>query len=255
MNGWFKCWREMWGHAVWSLPPSQRCVWLTCLRLANIKAASWFDGKEQVEIPAGSFISSQEHIATLARVGRQVVRDALRNLERIGSIRTQTRTKRWTLITVENWPRYNGEDLEANQGENQPGTQREPRGNHNGRRKELNTPASDVALAGVGSVAPGSTKRQPAKPTDPNVGVVIDAYHAAFREKYGSPPPLNGGKCGAIAKQLLQGRPVTEAVWLVREFLQSPPQFYADKNLCGMEHVLTAAPTLLARKANEGSGA
>jgi hypothetical protein len=41
-------------------------------------------------------------------------------------------------------------------------------------------------------------------------------------------------------------------VWLVQEFVRHPPQFYAEKNLCGLEHVLSAATTLLARRAAEG---
>jgi len=112
--------------------------------------------------------------------------------------------------------------------------------------------AGDSAPAGErrSQAAAGSGRKT--QPADPNIKRVIDAYHTAFRDKYGSPPPLNGGKCGAIAKQLLQGRPVEEAVWLVREFIAAPPQFYADKNLCGMEHVRSAALTLLARRAAEG---
>jgi hypothetical protein len=79
--------------------------------------------------------------------------------------------------------------------------------------------------------------------------VVIQTWHACFAARHGSPPPVNGGKAGSIAKKLLSGRSADEAVWLVEEFFRATPDWYAHKNLYGIEHVLAAAPTLLARRA------
>jgi len=103
----------------------------------------------------------------------------------------------------------------------------------------------------AGDSAPAGKGKRKGKPPDPNVRVVIDAYFEAFKAKHGSPPTINGGKCGAIAKKLLSGRSPEEASWLIRDFIANPPQFYRDKNLYGMEHILAAAPTLLARRASE----
>ncbi len=103
---WFKTYRDMWEHAVWCLPAGQRCVWLTCLRQANVRAKDWDDGRERVTIPAGSFVTSQPHLAKLAKVSQKVVRGALENLERIGSIRAKVRAKRWTMIEIINWGSY-----------------------------------------------------------------------------------------------------------------------------------------------------
>lgn len=136
MRGWVKFHRAMLDHAVWGLPPGQFKVWDTILMTANIKPAEWYDGLERVQIAAGAQITSQDDLAKQAKVGRQVVRDALKNLERIGSIRTKTRTKRWTFIEVVNWHLYQGADTDENLEANQPGTYGEPTANHNLRRKE-----------------------------------------------------------------------------------------------------------------------
>ena len=104
----------------------------------------------------------------------------------------------------------------------------------------------------AGDSAPAVKKSSPVKETketNPNVKTVIDHYHASFVARFKSPPPLNGAKCGAIAKKLLAGRTLDEAKWLVTEHLSNPPDFYEGKNLYGLEHVLASAQTLLARRA------
>jgi hypothetical protein len=58
MNGWLKLWRAMPEHPVWHLSPGQFKVWITCLALPNHKPGEWWDGKERIEIPVGSFIRS-----------------------------------------------------------------------------------------------------------------------------------------------------------------------------------------------------
>ncbi len=94
------------------------------------------------------------------------------------------------------------------------------------------------------------SKSRPRKP-DPEVARVIRTWHESFTAKHGSPPPVSGGKAGSIAKRLLSGRSPDEAVWLVQEFFRATPSWYADRNLYGIEHVLAAAPSLLARRAKE----
>jgi hypothetical protein len=135
-------------------------VWFSALLLANHRPGEWWDGRERVEIPAGSLVTSQPHLAEVAGVGRQVVRDALRNLDRIGSIRTKAATKRWTLIEVVNWPTYQNAEEQENQEENRTGTKDQPRTNHNGRMKEgekeekRTPPASGLTLSGYLSQLP-----------------------------------------------------------------------------------------------------
>lgn len=88
-------------------------------------------------------------------------------------------------------------------------------------------------------------------PPDPNVKRLIDHYHQTYLARFKSPPPIAGGKCGATAKRLLAGRSLDDAKWLITAHLTRAPEMYERKNLYGLEHVLHAAPTLLARRAKE----
>jgi hypothetical protein len=126
MNGWWKFHRAMLDHPVWKLPHAQRSVWIAILTKVNHTNKDWFDGVQRVELGPGEMITSQEHLAEMAGTTRQVVRDTLTALLRLGTIGTKTRTKRYTQITVVNWPIYQGQELDENQEENHKRTKREP---------------------------------------------------------------------------------------------------------------------------------
>ncbi len=145
LSGWWKFHRMMKQHAVWSLPDAQFKVWITILTLASYRETDWWDKRtgERVAVPMGSLVRSQQHLALEAKVGRQVVRDALRNLEAMGSVRTQQRTHKGTqaaiLIEVINWPIYQGADGNGNPTEN-------PQGNPILRSKEAKKNSSANGL-------------------------------------------------------------------------------------------------------------
>jgi uncharacterized phage protein (TIGR02220 family) len=126
MNGWWKFHRAMLDHPVWKLPHAQRSVWISILTKVNHTNKDWFDGVQRVELGPGEMITSQEHLAEMAGTTRQVVRDTLTALLRLGTIGTKTRTKRYTQITVVNWHLYQGEEADENQEENHKRTKREP---------------------------------------------------------------------------------------------------------------------------------
>lgn len=136
MIGYWKFHRRMLDHAVWSLPGDQIKVWITILSKVNHKEGEWFDGKHRLSIEPGSWVTSQETISQAARVGRQTVRTAIKNLLRLESISTKIVTKRYTVITVINWPIYNGDTAETNQECNQALTKSQPSANHNLRMEE-----------------------------------------------------------------------------------------------------------------------
>ena len=50
-RGAVKLCRQQMEQAIWRLPPGQFKVWVLCLLLANHDPASWWDGREEVEIP------------------------------------------------------------------------------------------------------------------------------------------------------------------------------------------------------------
>ena len=122
--------------AVWNLSPGQYKVWDTILLLANNTDRRWWNGREEIEIPRGSFVTSQPKLAEKAKVSRKTVMGALTNLERIGSIRAKTRDKRFTLIEVVNFPSYQGADYSEGQEEGQLRDKQGTSKGHNVRMKE-----------------------------------------------------------------------------------------------------------------------
>lgn len=129
MNGWWKFHRGMLDHAVWSLPGDQVKVWLSICSRVNRTESEWFDGTQRVTVPAGSYITSQDHLAKDARVGRQTVRTAIKNLLRLESISTKIVTNRYTIISVLHWDIYSGEESQPNQEANQRLTNHQPTAN------------------------------------------------------------------------------------------------------------------------------
>jgi len=96
------------------------------------------------------------------------------------------------------------------------------------------------------------SRRRPASTTDPNVTTVIQAYQMAFHERFARTPVIPWDRYGGHAKHLLVGRPVEEAVWMVREFLLRTPENYDRQGWYDMKYVVAASATLLARLAERG---
>jgi len=108
----------------------------------------------------------------------------------------------------------------------------------------------DTAPVGVDSL-PTTRRRGNRKPADPRVKELIEFWYETYRARFGSPPPVSGGEDGSNAKRLLSGRDLEEAKWLVREHLHNPPEFFEQKRLYRLGHVLKAATILLARRAEQ----
>ena len=109
LDGWLKLHRIMQEHPVWRLTDGQFRVWITCLLMANFTEKPWDLKTKVVLIPAGSFSTSLDHLARRSRTSKKTVRGALTALIRLGSIRTQIRAQRYTIIEIVNWPTYNSE--------------------------------------------------------------------------------------------------------------------------------------------------
>jgi hypothetical protein len=250
LSGWVKLFRRILDSPVFtSLPAGDLKVFIACLTQANIRARQWYNGAGEEEIARGSFVTSQPKLAQTTRLSRKQVRGALDRLQKIGSIRAKERAKRYTVIEVVNFEIYQDGHETPGQDMGLPRANAGPTPGHNVRKREENKKniAGDSAPAG-GSVQGKSPRAK--RPANPNVKLLVDYYFETFRECFKSPPPI-GGKEGAAAKCLLANRSLEEAKWLVHEHLHRPPEFYERKRLYGLEHVLKAAPTLLARKADQ----
>ena len=136
LSGYWKFHRRMHDHPVWKRPIATRIVWITILSYANFQENEWLYKSERVLIPAGTFITTQEHLADLAGVSRKQVRTAIRDLITLESIRANQRANRYTEIIIINWPIYQGTILDEGQPEGQVRANRGPTEGQDVRREE-----------------------------------------------------------------------------------------------------------------------
>ena len=78
-----------------------------CILLANHKPNKYWDGKENIKVPSGTFITSDRTLAEAAKVTRKQARAALDALQSDKFIRIK-RDQRKTVVTVCNWGVYQG---------------------------------------------------------------------------------------------------------------------------------------------------
>jgi hypothetical protein len=134
--------------------------------------------------------------------------------------------------------------------------------------------ASASAAGGNGRAAPKRARRPEAPPDDevqrlmetyphdwqmrarhwkphpnPDVARLVIIYREAVKTKTGSYPVTNGMHSRKAQDLLAGGRPFAEAEWLVREWVDDPPAYFADKGMIGLEHLARAVPQLLRRRA------
>ena len=109
----------------WYKKNNEKALFLHCLIKANYQ-----DGRFQgYEVPKGSFITSEQHLIDETGMSRQVIRTALKNLEKSQEITRKT-TNKFTLISVVNWEQYQGGIDEDNQQIKHQLTNNQPTTNH-----------------------------------------------------------------------------------------------------------------------------
>jgi len=104
-GGFFFVSRLITNSSLWTMPPYCRVLAMTCLCLANWEAKKWFDGKAEVLIPRGSFVTSLSHLSEHARLSHSLIIKALKHLSATGFIKRRS-TANWTLIEVVNYNVY-----------------------------------------------------------------------------------------------------------------------------------------------------
>ena len=261
-TGWIKLHRQLFDHWLWNSERfSKGQAWVDLILRASHADHEVPMGNQLIPVKRGQVLTSQTRLAANWLWTRKSVNAFLTLLKRDNQvdIRTSKGTETgYTLITINNYEKFQ-ERVEAETGEEKPiggNIGGLIRGTSEGHPRDIIKKGEEGKegknLAGDSAPAGDETTQQATKrkaPPDPNVKHVIDWYHEQFTGRFGSPPPINGAKCGAVAKSLLRGRTLEEAKWLVTEHLTNPPDLYAERNLYGLQHVLSAATTLLARRA------
>ncbi len=257
-GGWFCLWRKFRNHPFWLQRRrfSRAEAWLDLLMDTAFEDQTVVLGNRIVEVKRGQALFSARKKAAKWLWARNCVHAFFLLLERERMVNRAVShgvEGGHTLITILNFEKYQGfeETLdprevshglshEVSHGRATVEPRPEPLEQENKTNKKTLAPAADAAAA---------RKAATKKPPDPNVKALIDFWAQTYFERFHEKPPVPGGKYGAIAKQLLAGRSLQDAEWLVKEHIYYPPQFYANNGLYGLEHVLAAAPTLLARRA------
>jgi hypothetical protein len=109
-GGYVRLYRSLLEHAlVTQLPAAWFRIFVVILLKVNWKPGVWWDGSSNIDIPAGSMITSVDKLSRLARATTKQTRGALGYLQ-TASIAAIKTTSHYTVITVLNWGTYQNQD-------------------------------------------------------------------------------------------------------------------------------------------------
>lgn len=92
----------------WYTDVNTKTLYIHCLLMANFSEKKWRGNT----IPAGSFITSYEKLATGCGLSVRQVRTALNKLKMTGELTSST-TSSYSMITVNNWTDYQPDDTQS----------------------------------------------------------------------------------------------------------------------------------------------
>jgi biotin carboxyl carrier protein len=125
-GGYIKLYRSILEHPLWKCtPPAWWRVAQAILLTASWKSSKWWDGRREIQIPAGGLVSSRKSMCELARVTSREYRDAVDYLVKTEFCDQQT-TNRYTILTVRNWELYQGDAQAERPTNDQPATNKRP---------------------------------------------------------------------------------------------------------------------------------
>lgn len=120
---------QKWG---WYNDPATKSVFLHLLLKAN-----WQDGEYHGhKVGKGEVVFGRKKFAKDLGLSEQQVRTAIKHLHESGEISTTKTTNRFTIIKVEKWALYQGNNEASNQQTNQQATNKQPTTNHIQEEKE-----------------------------------------------------------------------------------------------------------------------
>ena len=107
MNGYIKLYRQL-TEWEWYKEPNTKAVFLHLLIMANHAPGRW----QGIDIDRGQHLTSIKKLAEETGLSERNVRTALNHLKSTNEVTSKT-TSRWTLITVENYEKYQGDAPEG----------------------------------------------------------------------------------------------------------------------------------------------
>ena len=109
-DGWIKLHRSIFDSTLNSLPSNQKWIAMVILLSANHKERGWFWKGQEYRCQPGQFITSLDSLAERSKESVKAVRVALKNLEKIGFLKSESHTRGGRLITILNWEFYQADD-------------------------------------------------------------------------------------------------------------------------------------------------
>lgn len=118
MSGWISIYRQVQEHWIWKSkePFDKRSAWIDLLLLVNHKKEIIQFDNITIEVERGQRITSLEKLANRWKWSRHKVSDFLNRLEQEHML-TQIRDKKKTLISIENYDKYQVEKESADMSE------------------------------------------------------------------------------------------------------------------------------------------
>lgn len=172
-GGYFKLQRDGW---LWDLPAPQFKVAITILSMANWKDGKTVSGGELVEVKRGQLMTSLPALARKSQCSVQCVRTTLGKLKQF-SFLTEESTKRYRLITITNYSKYQ-DRREHEQHEEQQSDQQSSNSSLTVQQQSSNTDRrrEEGKKKSSGTSAP------------PEFQDALDHFHELYRARYGQAP-------------------------------------------------------------------
>jgi hypothetical protein len=106
IGGHIKLHRELLKHPLTlQLPAAWFRIWVVILLRASWKGSRWWDGSKEIDIPAGSFVTSLSQLGKASGASIRQIRSFL-NYAEMTQMVTRSVTYHHTMITVTNWRTY-----------------------------------------------------------------------------------------------------------------------------------------------------
>lgn len=186
-NGYIKLHRKMldWG---WYHDSKVKDLFIHLLLTANFKESKF----EDMTIYPGQILTSIEALARATKLSTKNVRTALEKMEKSKILAKQS-TSRFTLITIENWALYQGDEIKtANETANEWQTNGKRTANErqhhknakNVKNEKNNNPPIVPPQGGQGEALKAGTAKATSKATWGEIEQLLDGFDDEFRECY-----------------------------------------------------------------------
>lgn len=227
MSSWIRLYRKLLQHGVFTAKDEKLLrIFIYCLLRASHKETVVYFGHQNIPLNPGQFITSREHAASDLGYGPKTFDRKIDDLQKLG-ILTRSATRRFSIISITNWSCY----------QNPP---------------ENNDPVLDQENDPLADHKQEERKKKTTMrgAPDPRIKDFISFWFESFREKFGAPYVVNGGKEGALVKRLLAVHSLERLRDMAVLFFKSADPFIQNSGytIGAFSHQINKLATMAMRK-------